>query len=247
MKVSIITVTFNSSRTIERTLLSVKSQSYANIEHIIIDGLSEDETIGIVNKFDHVSRVICENDKGIYDAINKGIKIATGDIVGILNSDDVFFDEFVIERIVNEFLGNYRIEAVIAPVVFYDFMNKKVKRDFSISRWGTSYFKYGSMPPHPSFYCYRSLFDEFGFYNTSYTIAGDFDLMLRFFFNKKIIYKKLDFYTNRMSLGGISTKSIRSNFVLNREILLSCNLNGLSTNIFYIYSKYIFKVFQLKL
>lgn len=246
MKISIITATYNSSKTIERTLDSVKNQSYANIEHIIIDGLSGDDTIKIVNNYNHISRVIVEKDKGIYDAINKGIKLATGDVVGILNSDDVFFDEFVIEKIAKEFLNNSKIESVIAPIVFYDFLNNKIKRVYSISKWQINYFKFGSMPPHPSFYCYRRLFSEFGYYNTNYSIAGDFDLMLRFFFVKKITYKKLDFYTNKMSLGGVSTRNVKSNFILNKEILSSCRVNGISTNIFFVYSKYLFKIFQLR-
>ena len=247
MKISIITATYNSSKTIQQTLESVKKQTYTNIEHIIVDGLSSDDTISIVNHFSHISQVIIEKDNGIYDAINKGIKIATGEIVGILNSDDVLYDEFVIEKIVNAFLSNSEISSVIAPVVFYDFLNDKVKRIYSIYRWKTSFFKFGSMPPHPSFYCYRNLFNEFGYYNTNYSIAGDFDLMLRFLHVNKLTYEKLTFYTNKMSLGGISTKNIKSNLLLNKEILHSCKMNRLKTNYLLIYSKYIWKIFQFKL
>jgi glycosyltransferase involved in cell wall biosynthesis len=244
MKISIITATYNSSKTIQRTLESVKNQTYTNIEHIIIDGLSSDDTISIVNQFVHISKILIEKDNGIYDAINKGIKLATGDIVGILNSDDIFFDEFVIEKIANTFLGNSKISSVIAPIVFYDFMNDKVKRRYSISSWETKCFKFGSMPPHPSFYCYRKLFKEYGYYNTTFSISGDFDLMLRFFLVNDLSYEKLTFYTNKMSLGGVSTKNLKSNLLLNKEIFTSCKINNIKTNYLLIYSKYIWKIFQ---
>ena len=244
MKISIITATYNSSKTIQRTLESVKNQNYSNIEHIIIDGLSSDNTISIVNQYVHISKILIEKDNGIYDAINKGIKLATGDIIGILNSDDIFFDEFVIEKIANTFLDNPKILSVIAPIVFFDFMNDKVKRKYSISSWNTTFFKFGSMPPHPSFFCYRRLFEEYGYYNTAFSISGDFDLMLRFLLVNNLSYKKLTFYTNKMSLGGVSTKNLKSNLLLNKEILISCKTNKIKTNYLLIYSKYIWKIFQ---
>jgi glycosyltransferase involved in cell wall biosynthesis len=244
VKISIITATFNSSRTIRRTLESVKNQSYKNIEHIIIDGLSSDDTISIVNQYNNISQILIEKDNGIYDAINKGIKLATGDIVGILNSDDILYDEFVIEKIVNKFSNNLELSCVIAPIVFYDFQNNKVKRVYPIKKWKKYFFIFGSMPPHPSFYCYRNIYTKLGYYNTNFRIAGDFDLMLRFLLVNNISYEKLTFYTNKMSLGGISTKNIKSNILLNKEIYFSCKINKIKTNYLLIYSKYLWKIFQ---
>jgi len=246
VKISIITATYNSSKTIKRTLESVKNQTFKNIEHIIIDGLSTDNTISIINNYNYISKIVVENDTGIYDAINKGIKIASGDIVGVLNSDDILYDQFVIEKIANTFLSNKEIQSVIGPIVFYDFVTNKVKRIYSVSRWQKSYFKFGYMPPHPSFYCYKNLYDKLGYYCTNYTIAGDFDLMLRFLLINNINYIKLDFYTNKMSLGGVSTRNLKSKFVLNSEILLSCRANKLKTNYFFIYLKYFLKIFQIR-
>ena len=246
LKISIITVSYNSARTIKNTIESVKSQTYKNIEHVIIDGFSNDETISIISNYNHINKFISERDKGIYDAINKGIKLATGDIIGILNSDDVFYDNHVVQNIINAFLYNPKSLAVFGSVVFYDFNSNQTKRIYSVSNWHLNHFKYGNMPPHPSFYCHKSLFDKYGYYNENYSIAGDFDLILRFLGVHKIPYTKLNFFTNKMSLGGISTKNIISNFILNREIYKSCKENNIYTNYFFIYSKYLWKIFQFK-
>lgn len=244
--VSIITVSFNSSATISDTIKSVLSQSYTNIEYIIIDGSSIDNTIDLVNSFGHkISKFVSEPDLGIYDAINKGIRLAKGDIVGILNSDDFFYDNNVIEKVVRAF-DEYDIDAVFGDVQFVDPINTaKRVRFYSSKHFNISKFKFGFMPAHPSFYAKRSLFETFGYYKTDYIIAADFELLIRFLAIKQIRYKYLEMICVSMRTGGVSTKSIKSNFILNKEIVRACRENNIRTNYFYIYSKYFTKVFEL--
>ena len=188
MKFSIITVSLNSEKTIEKTILSVINQNYYNIEYIIIDGCSNDNTINIINSYKRdIDVIIIEKDDSLYDAINKGIKIATGDIIGILNSDDHFNNNNVISIISNEFINNLSIDAVIGGVSFFN--NGLKKRVFKSLGFKNSFFKFGMMPPHPSFYAKRSLFTKYGLYSTKYKISADFDLLLRFFLIHKINYK----------------------------------------------------------
>lgn len=243
MKISIITASYNSSKTIKKTLESVKNQSYSNIEHIIIDGLSNDNTISIVNTFSHVSKVVVEKDNGIYDAINKGIKIATGDIVGILNSDDAFFDDDVICNISKAFTQNNNLDSIIGDIVFIK-NNEQVHRKYTASNWNPKKFAWGMMPPHPTFYCKKSIFEKFGFYRTDFKIAADYELMMRFLLVKKITYKYLPMVFVKMSLGGASTKDFNSKLLINKEVLKACNLNNIKTNLFKIYTKYFFKIFE---
>jgi glycosyltransferase involved in cell wall biosynthesis len=243
MKISIITASFNSSKTIKKTLESVKNQTYTNIEHIIIDGLSIDNTISIVNTFSHVSKVVVEKDNGIYDAINKGIQLATGDIVGILNSDDVFYDNHVISNISKAFKQNNNLDSIIGDIVFIN-NKKQVHRKYSASTWSPMKFAWGMMPPHPTFYCKKSIFDKFGFYRNDFKIAADYELMMRFLLVKKVTYKYLPMIFVKMSLGGASTKNLKSKFLINKEVIYACKLNNIRTNVFKIFTKYFFKIIE---
>ena len=241
MKISIITVSFNSAKTIEKTLESVKNQSYTDIEHIIIDGLSNDNTISIVKTFNHVSKVIIEKDYGIYDAINKGIKLATGDIIGILNSDDVFYDNEVVTNISNTFKLNKNLDSIIGDIIFIN-NNERIHRKYSASNWKPKKFTWGMMPPHPSFYCKKSIFDKFGFYRIDFKIAADYELMMRFLLVNKITYMYIPMVFVKMSLGGASTKNLYSKLLINKEVLNACKINNINTNSFKIYTKYFFKI-----
>lgn len=243
MKISIITASFNSAKTIKKTLESVKNQSYNNIEHIIIDGLSSDNTISIVNTFYHVSKVVVEKDNGIYDAINKGINIATGDIVGILNSDDVFYNNDVITNISNAFKSNNNLNSIIGDIVFIN-NKEEVHRKYTASNWTPNKFAWGMMPPHPTFYCKRNNFDKFGLYRIDFKIAADYELMMRFLLVNKVTYKYLPMVFVKMSLGGASTKNLNSKLLINTEVLKACKLNNIKTNLFKIYTKYLFKIFE---
>ena len=245
LNVSIITVSLNNVNTITATINSVLSQTYPNIEYIIIDGSSTDGTIELVNSFGNkISKFKSESDNGIYDAINKGIRLATGDIIGILHSDDFFYDKFVIEKVVKSFADN-DIDAVFGDVQFVDpKKTSKIVRYYSSKHFNTGKFKYGFMPAHPSFYVRRELYEKLGYYKTDYKIAADFELELRFLLINKLKYKYLEMPFVSMRTGGISNKSIRSNFTLNKEIARACRENGIRTNYFNIYSKYITKVFE---
>jgi glycosyltransferase involved in cell wall biosynthesis len=246
MKISIITVCYNSSETIRNTIDSVISQSYDNIEYIIIDGGSSDNTKEIVLSYgSSVSSFVSEQDRGIYHAMNKGIKMSTGEVVGILNSDDFFNNDKVIERVVGEFESN-DIDALYGDIQFVNPDNlQKVVRYYSSKRFSTSKFKYGYMPAHPSFYVKREYFEKLGYYKEDYKIGADFELLLRFLYNNKLksSYIQMPFVT--MRTGGISTRSIRSNFILNNEIIRACRENGINTNLFIVYLKYLFKIFEI--
>ena len=244
MKITIITVCYNSDKTISRTIESVINQNYKNIEYIIIDGGSIDNTLNIIKQYDKkITTVVSETDNGIYDAINKGILLSSGEVVGILNSDDVFTNNDIISIIADTFRTNYEIDSVIGDIIF---INKKGKihRNYSSKNWSPLKFTWGMMPPHPTFYCKRNLFHKFGFYRNDLKIAADYELMMRFLLLHNISFKYIPKIFVNMSLGGISTKNIFSNLKINKEVLYACHLNGVKTNILKIYTKYIFKILE---
>lgn len=245
LKVSVITVCYNSEKTIKKTIESVLEQDYFNFEYIVIDGCSKDNTLNIINEYsDKISKIISEKDNGIYDAINKGIKLSTGDVVGILNSDDVFYDNKVISNIAIAFTSNNNLDSVIGDIVFLN--NKaQIHRKFNASNWNPLKFAWGMMPPHPTFYCKKNLFYKYGYYRTDFKIAADYELMMRFLLVNNISYMYLSLVFVKMSLGGASTKNLRSKLLINKEVLHACKLNKIKTNIFKISTKYFFKVFEL--
>lgn len=245
LKVTIITVSFNSAGTIAGTINSVLAQTYPEIEYIIIDGSSTDGTIEIIKSYSaRISRFISEPDDGIYDALNKGIRLATGDIVGILHSDDFFFSNLIVEKIASVF-EEIDTDAVIGDIQFVDPAdNSKIVRYFSSKKFSPAKFRFGYMPPHPSFYVRRKLFEKLGYYKTDYKIAADFELVLRFLLINKIRYKYLEMPFVSMRSGGVSNKTVGSNITLNKEIARACRENGIYTNYLLIYSKYITKVFE---
>lgn len=245
LTVSIITVSYNSVRTIADTINSVLAQTYPEIEYIIIDGSSTDGTIEIIKSFENkISKFRSEPDIGIYDAINKGIRLATGNIVGIINSDDFFYNNTVIERVVESFREN-EIDAIIGDVQFVDRLKtSKVVRYYSSKHFNTARFRFGFMPAHSSFYVKRELFEKLGYYKTDYKIAADYELLIRFLYINKIKYKYLEMPFLSMRMGGVSNKSIHSIYTLNKEIARACKENGIKTNWVYIYSKYFSKLFE---
>lgn len=244
MKVSIITASYNSAATIKQTITSVLQQTYANIEYIIVDGGSTDNTLQIVKTmlpiFNGRLIYISEQDKGIYDAMNKGIRMATGDVVGILNSDDYFTAHDVIEKMVSNFTED--VAAVYGDIHF-------VREDdtTNCARYYSGVFftpwlvKFGFIAPHPSFYIRKSIYDKYGLYNIKYKISADFELVARICYVNKIKTKYLhqDFVT--MRIGGASTKNLRSRWIGLRETLQACNDLGINTNILNIMMKYLIK------
>lgn len=250
MKISVITATYNSAKTIKSTIESVLAQSYADIEYIIVDGNSHDETMQIVKSYEPSFRgrmkYVSEPDKGIYDAMNKGIGMATGDVVGILNSDDFYTSDDVVQRIVEAF--DEDLDAVYGDIHFVNPDNlKKCVRYYSSAVFRPSLLRFGFMPAHPSFYVRKRIYNECGKYSLEYKIAADYDMMVRLFYNRgiKAKYIKKDFVTMRM--GGASTRSIKNIMKANLEDVKACNRNGLYTNLFMICLKYLIKVFGLRM
>jgi glycosyltransferase involved in cell wall biosynthesis len=247
MKISIITTTYNSAYTIKDTLVSVYNQTYPNIEHIIIDGASKDNTLEIINNLpNRVTKIVSEPDKGIYDAMNKGIKAATGDVIGILNSDDFFTSDNIIETVVENF-KNCDIDALYGDVHFVnpDDITKSV-RYYSSAIFKPSLFRFGFMPAHPSFYMKRECYEKYGLYSLDYKIASDYDLLIRYLHREKIKYKYInkDFVT--MRTGGVSTENFNSIVTLNKEIVRACKKYGIYTNLFILSFKYLYKLLELR-
>jgi glycosyltransferase involved in cell wall biosynthesis len=228
LKISIITISFNAKATIEKTLQSVANQSYKNIEHIIVDGGSKDNTLEICNSFSHVSKIISEPDNGVYDAFNKGLKLATGDIIGFLNADDVFFNENSVQEIVNPFSNNE------TNIVYgnLDYVNEegKVIRNWISKPYEKGLIKKAWMPAHPTFYCKKEVYDRFGGYNDSFIIGGDFELCLRFLEVNKVPSFYLNKKLVKMLVGGISNSGLKSKWTIYKEELKAFKINKVYVN-----------------
>lgn len=245
MKVSIITVCYNSSATIEDTIKSVLSQDYRDIEYILIDGGSTDSTLGIINKYrDRITSIISEPDEGIYDAMNKGIKNATGEIVGILNSDDFYEAKNVISEMVSKFDSD--TEIVFGDLIFVKPENiEKVTRFYSLPNFKAWKLRFGWMPPHPATFIKKSVYDRFGLYKINYKISADYEVFVRFLLVNKVRYKHMGKTLVRMRDGGVSTSGLKSSITLNKEIVMACKENGIYTNLFILMLKLPFKLLEL--
>ena len=229
MKISIITVCYNSDKTIEKTIKSVISQTYKNIEYIIVDGKSKDTTIDIIKNYEsNISKWISEPDKGLYDAMNKGIKMATGDIVGILNSDDIFTDENVVENVANFHLQN-KVEASIGNIIQFNEAGKTVRK-YSAKNWSPEKLKIGFMPAHPAIFFNRELFDKYGVYHLDFTIGADYELITRFFLKHNITWKFSDITTTSMLIGGLSSSGLSSYRLISKEIKKALTRNNIPFN-----------------
>ena len=245
MKVSIVTVTFNCGQTIQDTIASVKNQDYPFIEHVFIDGASTDGTQDIIKQNRSLpGHFISEPDNGIYNAMNKGIKLASGSIVGILNGDDMFYDTGCISSVVEEFKKK-KVEAVYGNLVYVTHKNvNSIVRYYSSENFTPKMFAYGHMPAHPTFFVHRDCYEKYGLFKEDYAIASDFELLLRFLGTHNISHSCLSKVLVKMRTGGVSTRGFKSNWVLNKEIVRACRENNVNTNVIKVFSKYIFKVFQ---
>ena len=221
------------------------AQSYQNIEYIIIDAQSTDGTLAIIDKYkDKIQISISEKDNGYYEGLNKGIRLATGDIIGTLNADDRFAENDIIEKIAVVFNNNFELESVIGDIAFAD-NNNKISRYYSGANFKPSLFQWGVMPPHPSFYCKKNTYIKLGLYDTEYKLAGDFELMLRYLWKNKISFNYVPLTMVYMLKGGKSTRSICTNLFLNNpEVINACSMNGLKTNLLKISMKYLLKINQ---
>jgi glycosyltransferase involved in cell wall biosynthesis len=228
MKVTIITVAFNSAETIRDTIDSVRSQSHPDIEYIVIDGASTDATLAIIQENeDVITTYRSEPDKGLYDAMNKGIALATGDVIGILNSDDVYQDTEVISKVAEEF-SNYPIDCVYGDLVYVDAAEMtKVKRYWRSGTYFRKAFLNGWMPPHPTFFTKRECYSVFGNYDVSFKTSADYELMLRFLYKNHCTASYLPHILVRMREGGQSNTSIENRIIGNKEDRLAWKKNNL--------------------
>ena len=257
MKVSLITVSYNSARTIRDTLVSVQKQTYKDIEHIVVDGNSTDATIEIVKQFldsakdasqdsakGVVTKFSCEKDKGIYDAMNKGLALATGDIIGVLNSDDFYCSNDVIENVVRAFQEN-ETDCLYGDLNYVDPIDtSKIVRKWRSGAYLRENFLKGWMPPHPTFFVKKSCYDSFGTFDTQFKSAADYELMLRFLFKESCSAQHLLKVMIHMRAGGVSNVSLKNRLRANREDRLAWKINGLKPKWFTLLRKPLSKLKQ---
>jgi glycosyltransferase involved in cell wall biosynthesis len=251
VKISIVTATYNSALTLADTIKSVLGQTYHDIEYIVVDGKSTDDTLNIVKQYEPLFngrlKWVSEKDGGIYDAMNKGFMMATGDVVGILNSDDYFTSNDVIERVADA-LNDTNLDAVYGDIHFIrDGAPDKCVRYYSSKPFRPLWLRFGFMPAHPSFYCRREVFNKAGLYKTDYAIGSDYEMMVRLFikYQIKAKYLPIDFVT--MRIGGASTRNVRSRMQLIKDDVRGCRENGVYTNRLMISMKFLYKIFEFKI
>ena len=243
--VSIITTVFNNEETIEGAIKSVLGQSCPNIEYIITDGGSTDGTIEIINKYKgKISKFVSEPDRGIYDGMNKGIKLATGDIVGILNSDDFYASDDVIEMVVKA-MEEKNADACWGDLVYVDAKNiEKVIRHWKSSECGEGKFKKGWHPAHPTFFVRRWVYEKYGLFRLDFPISADYELMLRFLEKYKIKSCYIPQILVKMRIGGQSNKNIKNIIKNNIESYWAWKKNGLRVSPLIFFFKPLSKVAQ---
>ena len=263
MKISLITACYNSAGTIRTAMESAFAQRGVDVEYIVVDGGSTDGTVDIIKEYadktlnsqlltpNFTFRWLSESDKGMYDAINKGIKMATGDVVGILNADDMFESEDTLAKIAAQFegtgngeQGTERIDALYADIRFVKDDLETTVRYYSAKRWKPWMLQWGKMPPHPSVYIRRELFDQYGLYKLGYDIAADYELLIRYLRMAKLNTRYLNECVVRMRMGGKSTRGWKSFVTLNREIVRGNLENGYFCCFPMLLPKYFFKIFE---
>jgi len=244
MKVSIITATFNSETTVLDTLHSVRKQAGVEVEHIVIDGASRDSTVSLVRQFSNEIKLISEQDAGIYDAMNKGIGIATGDVIGILNSDDFYAGGDVLQQVVSAF-RNSSCDAVYGDLQYVSKEDpSRVTRSWRAGPYRQGAFKWGWMPPHPTFFVRRHVYENFGKFNLDMKTAADYEIMLRFIHKHGIKLAYIPSVLVKMRTGGASNASLNNRIRANREDRRAWACNGLQPFWFTLYLKPVRKISQ---
>jgi glycosyltransferase involved in cell wall biosynthesis len=244
LKISIITATFNSGATVKDTLHCIRSQAYPDIEHIIVDGGSRDNTLDIVREFPHVSRIVSEKDNGIYDAMNKGIRLATGDIIGILNSDDIYTDDAVLSDIAAAF-ADPAVMTVYANLQYVHADDlQRVQRNWVSGPFKPRNFYFGWMPPHPTFFVRREVYEQAGVFNLEMRSAADYELMLRILLKLRLPAHYIPRVIVKMRAGGLSNASLLNRLRANKEDRMAWKLNELTPFFFTLYLKPIRKIGQ---
>ena len=245
-RISVITVCFNSQSSIERSLQSVVDQQWPEVEHIVIDGGSTDGTLEILQRFrPHLAVLISEPDKGIYDAMNKGLAHATGEIVCFLNADDQYADATVLAEVAQE-MRAHKLDALVADVGFFKASAPtRMVRRYRSDRFSPQKLAWGWMPAHPGFFLKRKVAERVGLFKTDYRIAGDYEFVVRAFHGHPLRYRHLPRVLVHMQTGGASNNGWRAKVLLNQEVLRACRENGVSTNMAKILSKYPAKLLEM--
>jgi len=246
MKISVITICFNSASTIEKTLRSVREQTHKEIEHIVIDGGSKDNTLAVVAaEGAHVAKLVSETDDGIYDAMNKGVRVATGSVVAFLNADDYYKNDNVLARVA-KIMQEERLDALYGDVEFFrPNQQDSVVRRYDSSRFSPDRLGWGWMPAHPALFVRRDLFARFGMFRTDYRIAGDFEFIARVFKHTGLRHRHLAESLVRMQLGGVSSSGWRSTLQITREMMRACRANSIPTNWLKLLLRYPWKAWEL--
>lgn len=246
MKISIVTVCHNAVSTIEECLQSVAGQSYRDVEHIVIDGASTDGTMDIIEKYrDQLAIVVSEPDKGIYDAMNKGINHATGDVIGTLNADDWYADTGVLERVAGAFTSDDDLDAVYGDLVYVAKDDPtRIIRYWKSRPYEDGLFEYGWMPAHPTFFARRSVYQRYGLFDLDFKIQSDFELTMRFMAVNNIATRYLPGVMVRMRMGGVTNSSVRNVIDGNLEAYRACKKNGLDVTPLFIAKKMLSRIPQ---
>jgi glycosyltransferase involved in cell wall biosynthesis len=245
LKISVITACYNSADTIGDTLQSVISQDYAEIEYIIIDGASKDNTLEVVNRYkDRIAKIVSEKDNGIYFALNKGIQLATGDIVCILHADDIFAHPSILSNIAGRF-QNSGAECVYGDLVYVDRNDtNRVTRNWRSGIYKPGMFRKGWMPPHPAFFLRKEVYNRFGTFDTTFKTAADYELMLRMLEKHGVSVAYLPEIIVKMRVGGMSNVSLKNRIRANKEDRRAWKVNGLKPGLFTLIRKPLSKLRQ---
>lgn len=245
MKVSVITATYNREATVVRAMLSIKSQTHTDVQIIVIDGASQDSTVALVTPILGDKDILrSELDLGIYDALNKGLALADGEVIAFLHSDDLYFDSNVISKVVEIFFDE-SIDVVYGDVCFFSGSNvTKIRRRYRSDKLSARNLAWGKMPAHPAIFIRRRVYEKIGYFETDFQIAADYEFLCRLvqYANLKSVY--LSSVLVRMELGGVSTGGFRNTILLNKEVFRAIRKNGIYTNIFMLLSKYPSKILQ---
>lgn len=245
MKISIVTVAYNASKTIEQTIQSVLGQTYSNIEYIVIDGGSSDGTQEIIEKYsDKIAYYSSEKDGGIYFGMNKGVEKCSGEYIGLLNADDVYYDSEVIESVVKKLLES-KTDALYGDLLYVDATDlSKVVRRWISGKYDRRNFLKGWMPPHPTFFIKKSAYEKFGTFNTQFKFAADYELMLRMLFKHKLSAVYLNQTLIKMRVGGVSNSSVKNRLKANQEDREAWRINGIQPNWYTVFMKPLSKIRQ---